>query len=171
MLKLQSISDAPAIELSYHPDMLLWIAKPKQQVWQYLRDIIVWSVCFEIVNGMKVHERVLATDVALDFANKHKLLKDLIQDNISLCYLYPLGPSYGKIHGNACPDGGDAKCCPVCLETTFDFSLDCLYGSNACYLSSTALPVGVVSQPGIWIISQMWGVMNEYIIHNLSSIY
>ena len=121
MLKLHSLSGAPPIELPYHPDMPLW---------QYLRDIIALTAGFALVNGKTVEERVLAKGVVFNFANKHKRLKDLIEDHGTLRYLLPLGPSYGTLHGNACPDGGTADPgdrCPVCLEPTFDFSLDCLH--------------------------------------------
>jgi hypothetical protein len=116
------------IELPYHPEM---------QVWQYLRDIIAPTAHFELVDGKTVLERVLAKGQAFNFKNKHRRLDEMIEDGGSLCYQLPLGPSWGTIQGNACPDGGDAEGCPVCLEDHFDFSLDCLHRFHAkCLLSA-----------------------------------
>ena len=95
MLRLQCISSAPAIELPYHPDMPLW---------QYLRDIIAPAAGLHIDDGRTVHEQVLVQGVAFNCANKHRLLKEIIQDNNCICYLPAVGPSPRTYHGNACPD-------------------------------------------------------------------
>ena len=128
MLNLISLS-GKVTQLPYHPEM---------PVWQYLRDIIAPTANFELVDGKTVLERVLAKGQAFNFKNKHRRLGDLIEDGGSLCYQLPLGPSWGTIQGNACPDGGDAEGCPVCMEEHFDFSLDCLHRFHAkCLLGAT----------------------------------
>lgn len=129
MLKLNSLYGV-SIELPYHPDM---------PVWQYLREVIAPAAGFEVVDGKTVHERVIAKGKLLDFKNKHRLLGDIIEDEGILCYQLPLGPSFGTIQGNACPDGGDVSGCPICLEEKFDFSLDCLHRFHAkCLLQAAA---------------------------------
>ena len=129
MLHLVSLT-GHTISLPYHPDM---------PAWQYLREIIAPAAKFEIVDGQTVLERVLAKGQAFNFENKHLRLSELIEDGGSLCYLLPLGPSWGTIQGNACPDGGDVSGCPVCLEDDFDFSLHCVHRFHAhCLLQAHA---------------------------------
>ena len=129
MLYLCSLT-GNTVRLPYHPDM---------PVWQYLRDIIAPTAKFDIVDGKTVQERIVAKGRPLDFKNKHLRLSELIEDEGSLCYMLPLGPSWGTLLGNACPDGGDASGCPVCLEDDFDTSLQCLHRFHAhCLLQAHA---------------------------------
>ena len=97
MLTLHSLR-GETIELPYHGDM---------PVWQYLRDVIAPIAKFDVVNGKTVEERVIAKGELFNFKNKHRLLSDMIEDGGKLFFKLPLGPSFGGIHGNACPDGGD----------------------------------------------------------------
>ena len=122
MLQLLSLCGPEPISLPYHPDMPLW---------QYLRDVIVPTAGFRLVDGKTVYERVFANGKPFNFDNKHILLKDFIEDNGNLCYTLALGPSRGTLFGNACPDGGDTDGCPICLEPSFNFSTTCLHRFHA----------------------------------------
>jgi hypothetical protein len=121
MLTLHSLT-GETIELPYHGDM---------PVWQYLRDVIAPIARFDVVNGKTVEERVIAKGELFNFKNKHRLLSDMIEDGGKLFFKLPLGPSFGGIHGNACPDGGDVSGCSICQEESFNFSLDCFHRFHA----------------------------------------
>lgn len=118
------------INLPYQPDMPLW---------QYLRDVIAPAAKFEVIEGKTVLARIIAKGQAFNFENKHRLLGEIVEDGGKLRFTLPLGPSWGTLQGNACPDGGDASGCPVCLEDDYDFSLDCLHRFHAhCLLQTRA---------------------------------
>ena len=123
-LTLHSLSNPLPIELVYEPDMPLW---------QYLRDVIAPTAKFALVDGT-VKEKVLSKGKAVNFNNKHILLKDFVEDGGKLHYMLPLGPSYGTLSGNACPDGGCTDGCPICLEPTYNFSTSCFHRFHAACL-------------------------------------
>lgn len=134
MLYLVSL-DGTTKNLPYHPDM---------PAWQYLREIIAPTAKFTIVKGKTVLERVVAKGRAFNFENKNRPLSEMIEDEGKLCFMLPLGPSWGTLEGNACPDGGDASGCSVCMEADYDFSLQCLHRYHAnCLLQAhtTQCPV------------------------------
>ena len=122
MLTLR-LTNGHELALEYHPSM---------KVWQYVRDHIARVGGFKLVNeGRTMYQRVSANAVVLDFFARHRLLGDLIKDNGKLIVLVSLGPSCGRMEGNACPDGGEFDECSICLEPSFDISLDCLHRFHA----------------------------------------
>ena len=117
MLTLHSL-DGSIVPFPYYPDM---------PVWQYLREVFAPAMGFEVDNGKTVRVNVIARNQLFDYNVRHRLLGEMIEDGGKLYYTRVYGPTFGKLQGNACPDGGSSNGCTLCGKNTFNFSLDCMH--------------------------------------------
>ena len=119
-------------EVPYEPDFPMW---------RYLAEVIAPAMGLRVVDDGKTVFLVCVAwrgsqRTMFSFENKLRLMRDVAEDG-GIISVMPSTRLTARLRGNACPDGGDASGCAICLEPTYDFSLACLHRFHCRCLRAT----------------------------------